>query len=708
MPAHPHRLRQTLCDWHVPSFLDDLRLDYDSYFRGLVSTGAQSLIFHAKNANGNCLFPSTVGVPNPGLRDDLFGEVCRRTREAGLEFIAYYNVTLSYEWAREHPEWQQRGLDGEALRFEDFPMMCLSNRELRAHVCEHMVEIARRYPVDGFFLDLQYFHPRGCFCEACQQRFKEATGRDLLASAGGKTARWLEIVECRVQTREAFIRALQQACAQVREGLTWGWNGGGNPSFANRSLDAEADNLGREGHPPSYLDADLRAREMLATGRPFSLLVPESQGDWGDWTLTTEATLRALAATAVCHGGAINLNHLPYPGGTEGYRVPQPVWEALSGVFSWVAGREAVCSGKRPVGVIGCPISERNIKLTRAMGAAGVPGFSGHELALSHTSLHALLSELHLALSFFYEEEAAERLDDFEVVVLPDLPWISEEFAAALRSYVAKGGRLLAFHHTSLYSSAGDRLPNFSLADVFGADWADTSPFSLVYLGELAPPLDAYAPAMPLLLKDLSSSGKGARRAEYCTLRAGAAAMGRITEPMIEADAISGYRFHHLHSPPSRPTDFPAIIANSYGSGRTAFLPVPFLQAYASYDHSVGRSPFLRSVLRGIMEHVLQSPTRLHVSAPSSVKVALMQDDDAWYVHLVHVQRETDSMYIAETATSGPIQVTAKPGWPVGTVEDALTGTSFVCQQVAGGVQFEVPTVLDHCVAAVRRIRGRQ
>ncbi|MGD0113356.1 MAG: hypothetical protein ABSD48_15965 [Armatimonadota bacterium] len=108
-------MRQLFCDWHVPSFLDEIVIDCDDYFRGIAKTGAEALIFHAKNAHGNTFYPTGIGTPNRSIGGDLFGEVCRRAKAQGLQFLAYYNVVLSHELGRTHPEWQQVGWDGQRL-----------------------------------------------------------------------------------------------------------------------------------------------------------------------------------------------------------------------------------------------------------------------------------------------------------------------------------------------------------------------------------------------------------------------------------------------------------------------------------------------------------------------------------------------------------------------------------------------------------------
>lgn len=100
-------MRQIFCDWHMPNFLHEIKIDYDEYFENIKKTGAKTLIFMAKSAHGNCLFPSKIGFTNKTMKGDIFGEIAKRSKKMGLQFIVYYNMVLNNELVKVHPEWRQ-------------------------------------------------------------------------------------------------------------------------------------------------------------------------------------------------------------------------------------------------------------------------------------------------------------------------------------------------------------------------------------------------------------------------------------------------------------------------------------------------------------------------------------------------------------------------------------------------------------------------
>jgi hypothetical protein len=696
-------MRQVFCDWHLPNFLPEITIDLDDYFENIARTGAECLIFQAKNAHGNCLYPTTVGVANQGMKgQDIFGDVCRRAKRMGLQFVAYYNVILSYELGRTHPEWQQVDQCGNRLLFEHYPSMCMSNDEFAEHVCDQMEEIARGYDIDGFFLDLQYFDPQGCYCESCRRRFEAQYGYPLSPTSLVTARARLDFINFKVAMRERFMRALQVRCGKAKPGLLWMWNHAGDPSFTARSLDRHATFMSGEAHPPEYLHADLRGGLMQATGAPFVLMMPESQGSWGDWTVTTVPTLKGLSALAIARRGALNVNHVPYPCGDYAGRVARPVWDATAETLAWVREREPWCTGKQPVPICGCPISETNIKLFQAL--SGLPGTTYWDDHLATiASLHQLLSELHLPLGFFHEEDAPEKMHDYELVVLPNLLHVSKAFAHELRTFVKQGGKLLATYQTSLLDAEGNRQSNFLLADLFGVDYEADSPYSVSYLDQLDPCFQRTVPSMPLLLKDFDRGDNPSNHALYCKLRPGARALGYLSDPVIESDFESGHFIYHQHSPPGTRTNYPAIVINHYVQGRVAFLPVPFLRAFRSWSPARGRSPFLKEVFRILLEEQLDVSKKIRVRAPASIKTTVMQDEEGWLLHLIHIQKESDSMYLEAFERVGPMEIWVNPEWPVRSVTECLSGKSFACRSDQDGIRVTVPSITDHLILRIAK-----
>ncbi|MCD6362291.1 MAG: beta-galactosidase trimerization domain-containing protein, partial [Armatimonadetes bacterium] len=465
------------------------------------------------------------------------------------------------------------------------------------------------------------------------------------------------------------------------------------------TLHERAHYLSTEAHPPAYLHADLTTRYCEGLGKPFTLFMPESQGSWGDWTTTTPETIKGLSAIALAHGGSLNINHVPYPCGDRGGTVPQVVWDTITATFDFVAEREELCRSSRPVPVVACLHSADNVRLLRAVSRIEDRQHLGGAIHHAETAVTQLLVETHTPWEVRPETISPDDLARYELVVLPCLPHVTDELADRLREYVAGGGKLLASYRTSLTGARGEALDNFALADLFGVDLVEESPYSIAYLDALDDVFRPQVPDMPLLLKDVASDRMNPKNhALYCRLRDGALALGRIMDPIIESDFETGHWVYHDHSPPGHLTEYPAVVHNRFGDGEVIYLPPSFLGAYGSKA-----CPFLKEVFRTLVEDVLGVSGKVRISAPVSIKTSLQEDSEGWLLHLIHIQKQTDAMYLDSFTRADPVTVRLRPGWRISQVEDCLSGADFPLRQVDGWEEFTVPGVHDHTMVRVRR-----
>ncbi len=689
--------RILFCDWHMPNFLPEVTIDFDEYFEQIERTGADALIFQVKTAHGGAFAPTDVGITNPAMEGDIFGEIVSRANALGLEMIAYYNMVLSWELAKTKPEWRQVGPDGDPLLLCDYPCSCMSNEEFSTLVNEHMAEVTGRYEIDGWFLDLQYFAPGGCFCDACRAGFEEMFGYALEPEGFG-TEQWLDVFTYQARTRERFIHDAMDACDAEREGLSWSWNGCGNPTSISSTLDEGADYLSTEAHPPGYLHADHRARYCEALEKPFTLFMPESQGSWGDWTITTPETIEGLSAIAMSHSGSLNINHVPYPCGDYAGKVPGVIWDTITEVFDWVTEREDLCRDRRPVPVVASLHSAYNNRLLQAL--AQDEDFA-HLRAEQHTNEEALaqlLMETHTPWEIRTEDIPPAEMKRYEMLVLPFMPHVNDALAAGLREYVSEGGTLVANYLTSLMSRRGEWLDDFALGDLFGVNFVDESEFSIGYLDGFDEAFDGHVPQMPLLIKDEASGRYNPENHPlYVEPSDSARPLAWLMDPIIESDFATGYHVYHDHAPPGRRTEYPGIVLNRFGDGQVVYFPVPFLKGFARKA-----GPHLKALFRTLMREVLGVPRTIRIDAPVSVKHSLMQDGEGWLLHLIHAQKQTDAMYLDAFERPDPIRVRVRPEWDVAGAENALTGEAFDCTEADGWTEFVVPGVQNHTIVRIR------
>ncbi len=700
--------RRVLSDWQMPECVPVVRLDAKPFVERLARLGVQSLLFTAQSAHGNCLYPSAVGYPNRAMRGDLFGAVCRAARARGLEFIAYVNQTLSFRLAEDHPEWQQLDLRGQPVRFESYPMFCMNCPPYRERIARQMAEITRRYDINGFMLDLNYFTYGGCYCRWCRERFRERFGYALDFAALGRVAQWQDVRTFLRDSRREFTLATIAPCRALKPNLTFTWNHSGDQAWSELELDAHASYVGVEGM------ASIAAKWLAASGKPFEVWISEAIGDWGDWTVTTPGTVRAMCSVALAHGGAVCLNAVAPPCGDYGGRVAPGVFDLIGAGMKWVVRRERLCLGQRRVPVVGVLHSVDNTRLAQAYelwrlqtrtaprpaAAPPVPPPAPGEwpaIGPQNSTLAAtLLRDLHVPVDFVCPERTPEDLAAYEAIVLPNLGFVGDDLAARLRAYVRGGGRLIATYNTSLLDAAGAATDRFALADLFGADFRRCSAYTLAYLDGCAPALARGLPRGPLQVRIAEYQQKAPYHVLYCRPRRGTRVLARFVEPVLEPDWARGQHIYHNQSPPGRRTRWPAVIVNRYGRGVCAFLPFPLLQSYER--HNIWLRPLLANLL-----HVLGVPRRCQVRANPAVEVVLREDARGWLVHLLHTPPLGPARLVNDAAPPGPVHLSLRPPWPVAEVTDALTRRPLPFTRPAGTVAFTVPDFHLHAIVRLRR-----
>jgi uncharacterized lipoprotein YddW (UPF0748 family) len=113
----------------------------------------------------------------------------------------------------------QRSFDGE----ENDQWLCPSHPENRKLEIDAMVEVARKYDVDGIHFDyIRYPGPEGCFCDGCRQRFEKAINRTIanwpadVRKDDKLEEQWLTF---RRRQIDAVVSAVAEQARKVRPGV---------------------------------------------------------------------------------------------------------------------------------------------------------------------------------------------------------------------------------------------------------------------------------------------------------------------------------------------------------------------------------------------------------------------------------------------------------------------------------------------------------
>ncbi|GAA3406145.1 beta-galactosidase trimerization domain-containing protein [Paenibacillus hodogayensis] len=456
-----------------------------------------------------------------------------------------------------------------------------------------------------------------------------------------------------------------------------GWNHAGDPRFGQVEADRYADYFTSEFHPPQYAYGSLLARWKRSFGKPFELMMPSEMGSWGEWTVAPAATLRTTAAIAVANGGSISFGHVAYPSGFMRGQVPEAVMNAIGESNAWVQSLEPWLTGAESVPMVAVLYSiesKRMLEASALSGPADDPHLQG---------IHRILTEGHIHFDIIDETTLLSRIDSYQLLILPDQAYISDPVEQRIREFVRGGGRLLASNRSSLYDAAGERRPDFGLADVLGIGFGDVSRYSVSYFYPIDAAIAEAIPDMPILLKD------PAHKALRIEAKEGSDVWARFTDPALEAKTHR--HVYHQHAHPAHPTPHPAVVAHTYGKGASLYVSGPIESAYWRTG-----SPWLRTLYLNGLRRLYPDPF-VKVDAPLSVEVNAMRQSSRIVIHFTNVREDKaagSKTFIEEIVPAGQIEAVVRASADRVYVVPGNTELSFVKEE--GQIRFVLPEIGLH------------
>ncbi|UCC21780.1 MAG: beta-galactosidase trimerization domain-containing protein, partial [Planctomycetota bacterium] len=232
--------------------------------------------------------------------------------------------------------------------------------------------------------------------------------------------------------------------------------------------------------------------------------------------------------------------------------------------------------------------------------------------------LFRILAENHILFDVIENAALAQgntpkALEDYQLVILPDVRYLSDTVCSRLDAYVANGGKLLATGMTSTADENGNPLNAIRLKA------AGVKP---VY--KLQPHTrGTYFRIRPEDKKQLAVSDLYALDIAYLD------SDFLVCEPAGETESLLGFIPEAMYGPPekcyyTKVTDIPGLLYSHFGQGRCAFFP------WLIGSHYQRRSNHVQSLLvMGALEGLLGLDRSVVVEASPLVEVTRHADSDS-------------------------------------------------------------------------------
>lgn len=639
--------------WFQLAFTEDDPGKFDpdfwmDYFRKIGADGV------CLSAGGGIAFYPTK-IPYHGLSanmagQDPFGMMATRCAAEGIRVLARIDPHVMHADAfTAHPEWALRLPDGGVRQYEMVPDLYLTcsfgpySTEFLPKVFD---EVARLYPVDGFFGN-RWKSLNICYCETCRRLYREATGGELPATNDPKYrearawARWSE-------SRMLHIVDLWgQVIRQVRPNafFTPGWVRNAAVDFNGKDVGerlalAFADRQARS-HAQFWFSSAVRAwdggrfaKELRSYmfDKPVGHIISVGMEEAYRWKDSVQAgeEIRIWAAGSMAHGAR------PWITKFDAKPLDKRWMSAVLDLYRWHARNERYFRNTANLSRIA--LVNHSLTDSYLGGLKNRAVYEGHRLGYYQALLEA-------GIAFDMVDDAfldAGRLERFDLLILCNVALLSDRQCEQIRAFVQRGGSIIATHETSLYDEMGNRRPDFALADLFGCHYAGTTEewMQNTYL-TLHHPHPSLAG-----LKDVSRTIASVKRVHVT-------AEGLSEVPLTLIPSYPDLPMERVFTD-VKETDIPMAFCRDIESGgRVVYLPMDLDRTF--YELPYGDH---LKLLAGMVRWAAPGPYPVEVEGLGLVDIACWRQKDSLAAHLVNLNNPmTMDGYYRDILPTGPYTV---------------------------------------------------
>ncbi|HNY38817.1 MAG TPA: hypothetical protein PKJ41_00415 [Bryobacteraceae bacterium] len=531
-----------------------------------------------KNAAGDAMFPFK-GRP---CHRDWTTETCRTAREAGIQFIAYYNVGLDNWYAAKKPEWRCVDPAGNPkIGFGAYNWMCIRS-PWRDVVLSEVRQVQEALKPPGMWFDIlgtpnaygmgSHDPAAACFCKYCRSAYHERFGEDLPASSEEWEVR-RRIHRFGHEARIAMFRDLTDMLRRLDPSMEMGYNGAGNYDELNGTPQDLRDRVtfnSSEAKPHRLVS--FSAKILQAAGKPFQIhtyggfmrMQPSNAiGTWAAWNLIPSTYLDVTAAVASAHSGRTCIGVNPLPDG----EIQEDELRNIGRTLRAVKEREPWLRGLRSV-----PGMAVLYDASSDLAVMPIPKTPNAPSRIEATGLHNALLES----GFHFDVLPVHLLrpEEHRVLLLGNAYCPPVSVRAAIERFLENGGLLIATHETSLRDERGVRLPDFAWGDLLGVRFKGVSRFEEANYGLLGDELRGTAPRYPIFFQTVVLEIE-------C---AGARPLAGLVYPegRRSKDIFTDAETPHTHF--GKPSGKPLITINQVGKGRVIYIAGPIGAEIAARD----------------------------------------------------------------------------------------------------------------------------
>ena len=619
---------------------------------------------------------------------DVLGELVSGCRKMNMSVILRTDPhAVRQNVVDAHPDYIHVTADGKKRKHwanPDLWVTCALGPYNFEFMTEVVREITTRYKPDGIFSNRWAGHGV-CYCEHCTKNFKAHSGADLPTTTERLDPTYRKWAQWRMKRLKELWFHWDAAIRKIDSGSRFIPNG-----FPDRLLTGKhadfffADQQARRGVIPPWSNAKGAKKLRASMGmKPlvgiFSVGV-EEEYRWKD-SVQTEAETRIWVAEGTAAGMKpcfVKFSALLY----------DKRWlKTIENIYQTHYKAERYLRNVAPIARVGLVYSENTER--NYGGKPWQRNIGDHENGMYHA-----LVESSMPFEMVNDRLLDEKtLMPFKLLILPNVAALSDQQCVQLRSFVARGGSLVATYETSLYDEEGKQRSDFGLADIFRVNYDNEveGPLQNSYLrvkahastGNFHPILEGLEDAYRIINTTHQVKVKPAMR---------------FPKPVTIIPTYPDLPMEDVY-PRVADTDNPGVFLRENGDSRIAYIPGDMDRAYwqiLSQDH--GR------LLQNIIRWALNEPPLVEVKSSGSViDVALWKQERSMSAHLVNL---TNPMMMKGPfreliPVSAEVSIHIPKGTKITGVKLLVSGEQPQFKVKNDIVTLHVPRIMDHEIIGI-------
>lgn len=616
--------RRNLIDMHIEDWDEDFfsKLNSRQYAGLLKRSKVQTAMVYSNSHVGLCNWPTQNGRMHSGLKGkDFLGEMIKLLHDDGISVIVYFSLIYD-NWAFEHdPSWRIVNRYGCNSREKSeqagsrYGVCCPNNKGYREYAVNQTKELCQKYKYEGMFFDMTFW-PTVCYCPSCVERLMNETGMDIPTVIDWKDERWLSFQKKREEWMTEFVNLITTTVKELKPETTVEYN------FATVSLPwtfgvsegmtKACDYVGGDFYGGILQQSFIcKLYKSLTANEPFEYMTSRCDPNLTFHTTTkSKEYLEQHVYVTLAHNGAFLFIDAIDPAGT----IQPRLYDTMGDIFSKSMQYEPYLGGGM-CSDVAIYYSVTSKMCFEANGKDVKDGVSDSRQPHLGAALGALetLKRSHIPVSVIGKSNLKE-LSDYKVLILPDVHFMDDEEATAIREFVEKGGSIYASGHT--YHKFFD--------EVFGIEPQGETKEDFTYMTPteagkfLMPGIDAVAP--------MTVNGKQFIVKALCKDEV----MARVTLPYT--DPSDNTKFASIHSnPPGISTQHPALIYRGFRKGRVIWVS----SSVEAAQPEINRKAFLE-----IIRELGGRDFSFEANAPAAVEVVMFHQpkNKRYIVSLINEQ----------------------------------------------------------------------